>query len=502
MRNRGNDLLSSLRAKSLAGTTTATNPFATSTTPTLDIFEDTTAPEKSWDDMLEDYESSLSSFTSGNYDIRAEEGRGYNGSTSLYNQKYGGDDSLENYVGTHSGDFLKGSDGNWTVDLKGASPETVFAGLRQDPRYTQLTEYGTFKEQPDGSYRFVKDEMSTLQKAAAIAEAATMAGITGGVGSALGAGLGISSAAGKGLASGLLGVAQGGDIGDIAKNMALSYAGGAIGDRIAAGTEFGINPFGEQAGMLADQVSGMGDVYGFLPTALGETSSELVKGKSLEDAALGGLVAGAKTIDLEGAGDYATPQVLKDIEKAYIRPIDDIAEGAVAAVYEAQKPIGQAIADVAEPVYEEVIKPAGRAIDDYVIDPVVDAAQYVDDEYIDPFVSTVKEEVFDPLQEVGRDIDREVLQPTKDAIVSAGEAVADAVPDVDLPDIDLPDVDWKGLFGALLAGASGMFSGGGGGGGGTGAPQVAQDAIQTELLDYKPFTPYRSKLSPNARLLG
>ena len=54
--------------------------------------------------------------------------------------------------------------------------------------------------------------------------------------------------------------------------------------------------------------------------------------------------------------------------------------------------------------------------------------------------------------------------------------------------------------GGIMESITGMFSGGGGGG--TGAPQVAQDAIQTELLDYKPFTPYRSKLSPNARLLG
>ena len=356
----------------------------------------------------------------------------------------------------------------------------------------------------DEGRRFDWNQDSTLSKVTGavgdVLPAVAYGFATAGLGNALMAG-GMNPALARAGASAISSVGRTGDVGDvgdIVKNAALSAAGGAVADRVATGLEYGVNPFGEQAGMLAGQTGDLTGAYSFLNETAGATVGNLVRGQSLQDAVLGGVVQGAKEGYLPDMSDggldlsFETPQIIKDIGNTIV----DAGKG----VYEAQKPIGQAIADVAEPVYEEVIKPAGRAIDDYVIDPVVEAAQYVDDEYIDPFVSTVKEEVFDPIQEVGREIDREVLQPTKDAIVSAGEAVADAVPDVDLPDIDLPDVDWKGLFGALLAGASGMFSGGGGGG--TGAPQVAQDAIQTELLDYKPFTPYRSKLSPNARLLG
>lgn len=284
---------------------------------------------------------------------------------------------------------------------------------------------------------------------------------------AIGQALGGGAALGSAVMNAANAVAQGKDIGDIAKSAALSYAGGALGDRIAAGTEFGINPFGEQAGMLADQASGISGAYGFLPSMTGETAKGLVEGKNLEQALIGGALSGLKNADL-GTGNnlgfnIETPQILKDIEKATIRPA------------------GEALAALDKSVLQPVTK------------PIAEAAQYVDDEYIDPFVSTIKD-TLDPLQEAGREFDRGVLQPVKETVEDFGQAVADAV-----PDISLPDMDWKGLFGALLAGSQGMFSGGLGG---AGSPMETQKAIQTELLDYKPITPYRSKLSPSARLFG
>lgn len=284
---------------------------------------------------------------------------------------------------------------------------------------------------------------------------------------AIGQALGGGAALGSAVMNAANAVAQGKDIGDIAKSAALSYAGGALGDRIAAGTEFGINPFGEQAGMLADQASGISGAYGFLPSMTGETAKGLVQGKDLEQSLIGGALSGLKNADFGDSSlslDIQTPEVLKDIEKAVIRPA------------------GEALGTLDK----EVLQPLTK--------PIAEAAQYVDDTYIDPFVSTVQDTVIDPIQEVGREIDRGILQPTKDVIVDVGQAIGDAV-----PDINLPSIDWKGLFGALLAGSQGMFSGGGGV---PGTSQAAQDAIQTELLDYKPITPYRSKLSPSARLFG
>jgi hypothetical protein len=343
--------------------------------------------------------------------------------------------------------------------------EKLYAEQGIQPQYTD-TDGSMYAYNPlTGEYqKYYEPPSKGEQFLSAVAKAAPVAIATGGLGSALSTGLGVSAATGNALANTLVAAAQGKDVGDIAKAAALSYAGGNIGDRIAAGTEFGINPFGEQAGMLADQTAGLDKIYGFLPTTAGTTAAELIKGKNLEDALISGALGGLRTADLGGetpSFDIQTPQILKDIEKAVVRPA------------------GEALAALDKNVLQSVTK------------PIAEAAQYVDDQYIDPFVSTVKD-TLDPLQEAGREFDQAVLQPVKDTLVDMGEAVGDA-----LPDINLPNIDWKGLFGALLGGSQGMFSGGG-----TGAPMAQQDAIQTELLDYKPITPYRSKLSPSARLFG
>lgn len=366
---------------------------------------------------------------------------------------------------------------------------------------------------------------------------------------ALASSLGVSSTAAAGIINSGLTLAQGGDIEDAVKSGLLTYVGGELGNRVTAGAEFGLNPFGEQAGMLAEQASGLGSLSA-TATALGNATDSLVRtgeldptsfisGSILQEHGASELVADAVDftkayaqddyatmlgiasdyVDLpEGDGlSFDTPEFLKEFDKEVLQPAKDMLEEAGGVLYEdVIKPAGQAVADVAEPIYEDVIKPLG--------DTVVDVAQAIDDEVIDPFVSTVQDTIIDPLQEAGQTVYEDVIQPVGQTVADVGEAVYEAqkpvgqaiadvatgvydalpdvtidLPSVDLPNINLPSIDWQGLFGALLAGSQGMFSGGGGV---PGTSQASQDAIQTELLDYKPITPYRSKLSPSARLFG
>lgn len=379
-----------------------------------------------------------------------------------------------------------------------AQLEKLYAEQGIQPQYT-AADGSMFAYNPlTGQYNKYYEPPSQFERALeSVAKAAPIAIATGGLGSALSTGLGLSSAAGAGLANAGVTLASGGDLQDAVKSGLLSYAGANLGGRASAATEFGINPFGEQAGMLSEQAFGLGsfdpvasmvgntvdsavrtgrlDPTAFISSPLLQQfgapkmvadAAEFTKAYSQNDyAKMLGLAS--EYVDLpKGEGlTFDTPELLKEFDKQVLQPTKDM------------------LAAVGEPVYEDVIKPLG--------DTIVDVAQTIDDEVIDPFVSTVKD-TLDPLQEAGREFDQAVLQPVKDTLVDIGEAVGDA-----LPDINLPNVDWKGLFGALLGGSQGMFSGGG-----TGAPQASQEAIQTALLDYKPITPYRSKLSPSARLFG
>lgn len=431
--------------------------------------------------------------------------------------------------------------------------EQLYAEQGIQPQYTD-TDGSMYAYNPlTGDYdKYYEPPSKAVQYLSAVAEAAPVAILTGGLGTNLAAVTGLSAPVASGIVNAGVSLAQGKPIDESVKAGLLSYAGGELGARATAGADLGINPFGEQAGMLADQAAGFdyfgamtptGAVVGDIVDTAVRTGkldpTDLISGAVLQEHGVPEVVADAVDftkaytqddyaamlgiasdyVDLpEGAGlSFDTPEFLKEFDKEVLQPAKEILEDVGKTAYEdVIKPVGQAVADVAEPVYEDVIKPLG--------DTVVDVAQAIDDEVIDPFVSTVQDTIIDPLQEAGQTVYEDVIQPVGQTVADVGEAVYEAqkpvgqaiadvatdvydalpdvtidLPSVDLPNINLPSIDWRGLFGALLAGSQGMFSGGGGV---PGTPQTAQEAIQTELLDYKPITPYRSKLSPSARLFG
>lgn len=289
--------------------------------------------------------------------------------------------------------------------------------------YNPLTgQYDKYYEPPSMAERYLS----------AIAEAAPIAIATGGLGSALGAATGLSTNVATGLVNAGVSLAQGKPVDEAVKKGLLSYAGGEIGNRVGAGVEAGINPFSEQAGMLADQAAGIGFVSPLATTAASVTNSAIktgqidptafISGDILQEFGASEVVADAVDftkayaqddygtmlgiasdyIDLpEGDGlSFDTPEFLKEFDKKVLQPTKDMLEEAGGAVY------------------EDVIKPIG--------DTVVDVAKTIDDEVIDPFVSTVQETIVDPLQEAGREIDKNVLQPTKDVITDVGETIYEA----------------------------------------------------------------------------
>ena len=438
--------------------------------------------------------------------------------------------------------------------------------VNSDPRYVEAQNtYDTLRSSNYDIYTELNNIESQLREAehnsgfipqllnAAPMLMLAMAGVPTALGTAMGASGATASAIGGGMLSAGNTLAQGGSLEDALKAGAttgvLSAAGAELGGRVGAGVEAGINPFSEQAGLLADQAAGIGFVSPLATTAANVTDTfvrtgeidptAFISGDILQEFGASQVVGDAVDFTkavaqddyaamLEIASDYVdlpegdglsfdTPEFLKEFDKEVLQPAKDMLEEAGGVLYEdVIKPAGQAVADVAEPIYEDVIKPLG--------DTVVDVAQAIDDEVIDPFVSTVQDTIIDPLQEAGQTVYEDVIQPVGQTVADVGEAVYEAqkpvgqaiadvatgvydalpdvtidLPSVDLPNINLPSIDWQGLFGALLAGSQGMFSGGGGV---PGTSQASQDAIQTELLDYKPITPYRSKLSPSARLFG
>jgi len=202
---------------------------------------------------------------------------------------------------------------------------------------------------------------------------------------------------------------QGGDLGDMAQSVALSQLGDYIGEHVATGMEYDINPFGEQANMLISQSP---EVFGFLPAFTGATLDEMVQGKNLQDALVGGLSGSYQNLDLPSGEfdlgiDIQTPEFLRDLDKQVIQP-----------------------------VYQNVVKPVG--------DVVTDVYKAVDE----------------PVREAGRVIDKEVLQPTYDVVKDVGNAIDDtiidpldqAIRDVDLPDVDFdfPDFPWEQVFATEL----------------------------------------------------
>lgn len=429
--------------------------------------------------------------------------------------------------------------------------EQLYAEQGIQPQYTaadgSMYAYNPLTGQYD---KYYEPPSQAVQYLSAIAEAAPIAIATGGLGANLAAVTGLSAPVASGIVNAGVSLAQGKPVDEAVKTGLLTYAGGELGNRVGAGVEAGINPFSEQAGMLADQAAGIGFTSPLATTAASVTNSAVktgeidptafISGDILQEFGASEIVADAVDftkayaqddyatmlgiasdyVDLpEGDGlSFDTPEFLKEFDQEVLQPAKDMLEEAGKAAYEdVIQPVGQAVADVAEPVYEDIIKPLG--------DTVVDVAQAIDDEVIDPFVSTVQDTIIDPLQEAGQTVYEDVIQPVGQTVADVGEAVYEAqkpvgqaiadvatgvydalpdvtidLPSVDLPDINLPKIDWQGLFGALLAGSQGMFSGGGGYA--SGSPQAPQKAIQTELLDYKPITPYRSKLSPSARLFG
>lgn len=276
---------------------------------------------------------------------------------------------------------------------------------------------------------------------------------------ALGQALGGGAALGSAVLNTGIAAAQGKDIGDMAKTAALSYAGGALGDRIAAGTEFGINPFGEQAGMLADQVSGMSGAYGFLPTALGETSSKLVQGDSLEDAVLSGTLSGLKNADLDTGSldfDISTPEFLKEFDKAVIRPAG---EALSEFDQDVLQPVTKPIAAGAKEIEKATIRPAGEALSE--------------------FNKAVLQPTYEVAKDVGRAIDDTLIDPIDEALRNID------LPDIDGPDIDwpdMPDINWPSLFSGGL-GAMQLLDGfmGGTGSGGS----VTDEFLEGRALKHR-----------------
>ena len=219
--------------------------------------------------------------------------------------------------------------------------------------------------------------------------------------------------------SAYLTAARGGDLEDVAK----TYVAGEITAPIL---EEVVGTFGVDAdlfGMDAKDFSeGMMDVQ--------ET---LIKGGDVEDALIKEFgvpvlkkAAGAIG-DMLPEGGFETPQILKDAEdviKVAGRAFDDAVLQKAKPIVEAVGDVGQEVIDITAETFEPVVDLVDEGLDVFgekVVDPVLQVG------------SDVLSEVEDIAKEGGRQLDKKVLQPvykTIDPIVQAGSDVLSEVEDI------------------------------------------------------------------------
>lgn len=194
--------------------------------------------------------------------------------------------------------------------------------------------------------------------------------------------------------------------------------------------------------------------------AVNKTATQLIDGKDFDKA----LQEGIKEYVQQGGSLGATGEAVRDfIEQGagelyenYLKPLGGLFDGLNAQVSGFDTPEGiKAI--------EDMVKQAGSAIDDSVLQPIKETAEAIYEpietpapiKAIEDVAKTAGSAAEDVVREVGSTVDDAILQPIKETAEAIYEPI-DA-PDIDIngPDLDfnLPDfnIDLSGMFDYLTA---------------------------------------------------
>lgn len=345
------------------------------------------------------------------------------------------------------------------------------------------------------------------------------------VGSALGATGPAATAISSGVASGVTTAVQGGDLGDVVKSGVLGGAGGYIsglGNEAAALEEAAkaagaagdfsnsisltmqANALTKQAGLFSSVVntakaadaaisgdyvtaltsglqatgtnlteftSGMlTDTFGAdafanvniddVAAAVNKTATQLIDGKDFDKA----LQEGIKEYVQQGGSLGATGEAVRDfIEQGagelyenYLKPLGGLFDGLNAQVSGFDTPEGiKAI--------EDMVKQAGSAIDDSVLQPIKETAEAIYEpietpapiKAIEDVAKTAGSAAEDVVREVGSTVDDAILQPIKETAEAIYEPIDAPNIDINGPDLNLnlPDfnIDLSGMFDNLMS---------------------------------------------------
>jgi len=193
-------------------------------------------------------------------------------------------------------------------------------------------------------------------------------------------------------------LAAGGDLEDVLKGAATSYAIGKVTTPILENT---IADLGVDA-----------DLFGMEPEKFSESMMDVqatvLKGGDIEKALVKELgvpavkkVAGAFGDALPDV-DFETPQIFKDLEdvvKLGVDPIVDVAQKGIDVVQTVTQPISDVTSDI-----EDIAKEAGREFDETVLQPVKEGVQAVTEpvvDVIDDIIDAVDSPLGDVLQAGG-----------------------------------------------------------------------------------------------------
>ena len=188
-------------------------------------------------------------------------------------------------------------------------------------------------------------------------------------------------------------LAAGGDIEDVLKGAATSYAIGQITTPILENTVANLGVDADLFGMDADKFS----------ESMMDVQTTVLKGGDIEKALVKelGVPAVKKVTGAFGDAlpdvDFETPQIFKDLEdvvKLGVDPLVDVAQKGIDVVQTVTQPISDVTSDI-----EDVAKEAGRAFDETVLQPVKEGVQAVTEPVVD-VVDDIIDAIDSPLGDV------------------------------------------------------------------------------------------------------
>ena len=188
-------------------------------------------------------------------------------------------------------------------------------------------------------------------------------------------------------------LAAGGDIEDVLKGAAKSYAIGQITTPILENTVANLGVDADLFGMEPEKFS----------ESMMDVQTTVLKGGDIETALVKELgvpavkkVAGAFG-DVLPDVDFETPQIFKDLEdvvKLGVDPLVDVAQKGIDFVQTATQPFSDITSDI-----EDVAKKAGREFDEEVLQPVKEGVQAVTEPVVD-VVDDIIDAIDSPLGDV------------------------------------------------------------------------------------------------------